>query len=84
MGYREFNVGIEYDGAQHWTDPVQRQGDIDRQAALAEHGWLIVRVSAEMLRYREATMIGRVLDAMRAAGWTASRNLTTPRRRVAS
>ncbi|BBY33171.1 hypothetical protein BST33_16430 [Mycolicibacter minnesotensis] len=84
MGYREFNVGIEYDGAQHWTDPVQRQGDIDRQAALAEHGWLIVRVSAEMLRYREATMIGRVLDAMRAAGWTASRNLTTPRRCVAS
>lgn len=84
MGYRDLKVGIEYDGPQHWTDPKQRQRDIDRQVALAEQGWLIVRVSWDMLRYREATLIGRVRDAMRAAGWPASRNLPTPPRRVVS
>lgn len=87
MGYRDLKVGIEYDGRQHWTDPVQRQDDIDRHVALADQGWLIVRVSAEMLRYREATVIGRVMQAMYAAGWDgrrASRDLATPRRCVAS
>lgn len=87
MGYREFKVGIEYDGPQHWTDPKQRQRDIDRQVALAAAGWVIIRVSSELLRYREATVIGRTVEAMRAAGWrgpAASRNLPTPPPRVAS
>lgn len=87
MGYRELRVGIEYDGPQHWTDPKQRQRDIDRQAALAELGWVIIRVSAELLRYRRATLIARVQDAMRVAGWPgrgANRNLATHPPRVAS
>ncbi|TDH55057.1 DUF559 domain-containing protein [Mycobacterium eburneum] len=87
MGYRELKVGIEYDGPQHWTDPKQRQRDIDRQVALAALGWVIIRVSADLLRYREATFVGRVEDAMYAAGWpgrAASGNLPTPARRVAS
>jgi hypothetical protein len=32
MGYEDFKVGIEYDGAQHWTDPARRAFDIDRHA----------------------------------------------------
>ncbi len=24
MGWEEWNVGVEFDGAQHWTDPMQR------------------------------------------------------------
>ncbi|MEZ0363555.1 endonuclease domain-containing protein [Mycobacterium sp. pUA109] len=87
MGYRELKVGIEYDGPQHWTDPKQRQRDIDRQAALLALGWVIIRVTAELLRYREATFIARVDTAMCAAGWAgppASGTLATLRRRVAS
>ncbi|MGB3333856.1 MAG: hypothetical protein WBA79_13710 [Mycobacterium sp.] len=87
MGYRQLKVGIEYDGEQHWTDPAQRQRDIDRHWALAALGWVIIRVSAELLRYRRATLIGRVEDAMLAAGWArtgASVNLATTPRRVAS
>lgn len=87
MGYRSLKVGIEYDGPQHWTDPAQRQRDIDRHAALLALGWVIIRVTAGMLRRREATFIGRVEDAMYAAGWprrAASGNLTTARQRVAS
>jgi hypothetical protein len=69
MGYEELRVGIEYDGPQHWTDAEQRDRDIDRYSALLDLGWVIVRVSSELLRYREATFITRVFAAMQAAGW---------------
>lgn len=87
MGYRDLRVGVEYDGPQHWTDPKQRQRDIDRHVALVALGWVIIRVSAELLRYREATFIGRVEDAMYAAGWTGRRTTAkspTRDQRVAS
>ncbi|OBI86129.1 endonuclease domain-containing protein [Mycobacterium asiaticum] len=69
MGYRELRVGIEYDGPQHWTDATQHARDIDRQAALVDLGWTIVRVSGDLLRYRRGTFIARVVAAMQAAGW---------------
>ena len=69
MGYRELRVGIEYDGPQHWTDPLQRDRDIDRYTALLDLGWTIIRVSSELLRYRQGTFVARVVAAMRTAGW---------------
>lgn len=75
MGYEELLVGVEYDGPQHWTDPEQRRRDIERANALLDLGWTIIRVSSELLRYRRATFIGRVIDAMQAAGWRPSRPL---------
>ncbi|OBF54199.1 hypothetical protein A5787_05315 [Mycobacterium sp. 852002-50816_SCH5313054-b] len=87
MGYRELHVGIEYDGPQHWTDPAQRQRDIDRHAALLDLGWSIIRVSSDLLRYRQGTLVVRVVAAMRAAGWRPSppRVQSAPlQRRVAS
>jgi hypothetical protein len=68
MGWEEFLVGVEFDGAQHWTDPAQRTWDIDRLAKLEALGWRIVRVSANLLRHRPAVLIARVIDALRAAG----------------
>ena len=67
-GWPEWKVGVEYDGAQHWTNPVIRARDIDRQAELEALGWRLVRVSAEMLRYRPHTVASRTRDAIRAAG----------------
>jgi very-short-patch-repair endonuclease len=64
MAYDEVKVGIEYDGSQHWTDPAVRQRDIDKQFALTELGWLIVRVSRDLLRYRRATYVARVATAL--------------------
>ncbi len=61
MGYRELMVGIEFDGAQHWTDPAQRTADIDRYAELASLGWRIVRVSSDLLRYRPEVVVARVV-----------------------
>jgi Protein of unknown function (DUF559) len=68
MGYRQFKVAIEFDGAQHWTDPAQRTADIDRYAELGALGWLIVRVSGDLLRYRPEVIVVRVCAALREAG----------------
>jgi hypothetical protein len=68
MGYREPKVAIEFDGAQHWTDPVRRTADIDRHAELAALGWRIVRVSSDLLRYRPDVIVARVCLALRQAG----------------
>jgi hypothetical protein len=69
MGWREWKVGVEYDGPQHWTSPEQHARDIDRLADLAAQGWQIIRVSRDLLRFRPHVFLARVRDAMRAAGW---------------
>jgi very-short-patch-repair endonuclease len=68
MGWEEWKVGVEFDGAHHWTDPKQRTHDIDRLAELDARGWIIIRVSADLLRYRPEVVIERVRRALRAAG----------------
>ncbi|HUO39118.1 MAG TPA: hypothetical protein VMU34_15355, partial [Mycobacterium sp.] len=70
MGWEEYLLGVEFDGAQHWTDPAQRTKDIDRRAALGACGWTIIHVSSDLLRYRLGTLVCRVDSALRAAGWT--------------
>lgn len=67
MGWRKWKVAVEYDGVQHWTDGRQRSWDIDRIAILDSIGWVIIRVSADMLR-RPEVIIERVTAKLRAAG----------------
>lgn len=69
MGWDEFKVGVEFDGAQHWTDPAQRTRDIDRLAELEARGWSIVRVSADLLRHRADVVVARTRSALLAAGY---------------
>ncbi|WIM88727.1 DUF559 domain-containing protein [Candidatus Mycobacterium wuenschmannii] len=68
MGWSEWKVGIEYDGAQHWTDPWVRSSDIDRSAELQSRGWILIRVSADLLRYRPDVVVSRVRAALRERG----------------
>lgn len=68
MGYPEWKVGVEYDGPQHWTDPDVRNRDIEKQAKLDALCWRIIRVNADMLRFRRAVIISRTRNALRAAG----------------
>ncbi len=68
MGWPAWKVGVEYDGVQHWTDPRVRDRDINRQAELERLGWRIIRVSADLLRYRERVIVDRVQAALNAAG----------------
>jgi very-short-patch-repair endonuclease len=68
MGWDDWLVAVEYDGIQHWADPGVRTNDIDWQAEAEDLGWRVVRVSADMLRYRRATIVARTRTALRAAG----------------
>ncbi|MEU0494859.1 DUF559 domain-containing protein [Mycobacterium sp. NPDC006124] len=68
-GWRDWLVGVEYDGAQHWTDPRQRRRDIDRIAELEALGWRIVRVGSDMVRNRPHVIVDRTLAALRTAGY---------------
>lgn len=68
LGWPEWKVIVEYDGEQHWTDPVQRSRDIDRIAELEALGWRIVRVSSELLCNRPHVVLTRVRGQLRAAG----------------
>ena len=67
MGYEAYKVGVEYDGIHHWS-PRELAYDIDRHAKLQARGWRIVRVSAELLRYRPHTIVTRTCHALAAAG----------------
>ncbi|OBA73884.1 hypothetical protein A5641_04215 [Mycobacterium sp. 1554424.7] len=68
MGWEDWKVGVEFDGAQHWTDPARRTWDIDRLAELEARGWAIIRVSADLLRYRPHVVVARTRSALLAAG----------------
>jgi Protein of unknown function (DUF559) len=67
MGWREWKVAVEYDGIQHWADRRQRAWDIDRIAILEAMGWVVIRVSAEMMT-RPHVILERVRAKLRAAG----------------
>ncbi|MFD3705225.1 endonuclease domain-containing protein [Nocardia sp. NPDC058658] len=68
MGWERWRVAVEYDGAQHWTDTRQRTEDIDRHAALSDHGWQIIRVGADLLRNRPHILLDRVHTALASRG----------------
>jgi hypothetical protein len=68
MGWPRWKVGVQYDGIQHWTDPHRRTRDIDQDVEYRALGWRMVRVGADLLRYRGPTVIERVGTALRAAG----------------
>ncbi|MGK8520870.1 type IV toxin-antitoxin system AbiEi family antitoxin [Nocardia asteroides] len=68
MGWRRWRVGVEYDGAHHWTDRDQRAWDIDRTAALEFLGWTLIRVSSALLTTRPHTITTRTRAALRRHG----------------
>lgn len=66
MGWRDYLVGVEFDGAHHWTDSKRRTWDIDRLARLQELGWVMVRVSSGLLHHRPQVFLARVASALLA------------------
>lgn len=67
LGWPEWKVAVEYDGVQHWSSAHQRTWDIERIALLEAAGWVVVRVSAQMLM-RPELVVDRVRAKLRAAG----------------
>lgn len=68
MAYDEVKVAIEYDGPQHWTDSAVRQHDIDKEFEMTALGWFTIRAGRDLLKYRRATYIARVANALRERG----------------
>ncbi len=68
MGWPEWRVGVDFDGAHHWTDPRQRSRDIERYAKLPELGWADIRVSGDMLHNNPQVVLERVGAALLARG----------------
>ncbi len=64
MGWPEYRVAVEFDGAQHWTNPEQRDRDIERHAALEAQRWIVIRVSAGLLHSHRAGFLDRVQAAL--------------------
>jgi hypothetical protein len=69
MGWAQWKVGVDFEGAHHWTDPKQRSWDVERYARLPELGWIDVRVTSGMLHNRRRTFLDRVGTALMARGW---------------
>lgn len=67
MGWRHWKVAVEYDGIQHWENARQRSWDIERIAILDSMGWIVIRVSAAMVK-TPAVFLGRVAAALRGRG----------------
>lgn len=68
MGWCEYGVGVDFDGAQHWTDPRRRSWDVERYARLPELGWIDIRVTAGMLHNRRSAFFDRVGAALMSRG----------------
>lgn len=68
LGWPQWRVAVEYDGAWHWEKTGQRGYDIVRHERLTALGWRVVRVTADQLRDEPAAVIARIATALRAAG----------------
>ena len=68
MGWPEYKVGVEFEGAHHWSDPTQRSWDVDRFAGLPELGWIDIRLTSGILHNRPQSFLDRVAAALVSRG----------------
>ena len=68
MGWREYLVGVDFEGAHHWTDPRQRRWDVERYTRLPELGWTDFRVTSGMVHRTPRVILNRVGAALMARG----------------
>lgn len=64
--YRRWGVVVEYDGEVHASRRV-RHSDAARRTLLREHGWHVVEIVADDLRFPERA-VGKVRRALSLAG----------------
>ena len=67
MGWKDYQVAVEYDGDQHQTDRWRYVKDIRRLETLERLGWLVIRVVAEHL---SVDIVRRVWQALQSRGLT--------------
>src|SRR6185312_7307120 len=68
MGWREYLVGADFEGAHHWTSSKQRNWDVERYTRLSELGWTDIRLTSGMLHNQPKLFLSRVGAALTARG----------------
>ena len=68
IGWPEYRVGVDFEGKHHWTDPRQRDWDVERYAKLPELGWIDIRATARILHNRRQDFFDRVGAALISRG----------------
>ena len=68
MGWSEYLVGVDFEGAHHWTSPKTRTWDVERYHRLLELGWNDIRVTSGILHNTPQRFLDRVGAALIARG----------------
>ncbi|ORW91360.1 hypothetical protein [Mycolicibacter terrae] len=68
IGWEDYLVGVDFEGAHHWTDPMQRQHDAERYYVLPELGWIDLRLTARRLHHSPGVFLERVGAALISRG----------------
>ena len=68
LGWRDYLVGVDFEGAHHWTDPRQRRRDAEHYTRLPELGWTDYRVTSGMVHNSPRALLNRVGAALIARG----------------
>ncbi len=68
MGWPEYLVGVDFEGAHHWLDPRQRERDAERHYVLGELGWIDLRLTSRRLHNRPGVFLERVGAALTRRG----------------
>lgn len=76
LGYREYLLAAEYDGAGHRASDEQWGKDLQRREVVATDGWLSTVFLKEDVYRQPSRTVRRVHDALRSRGW---RGQLTPR-----
>ncbi|WP_067970157.1 hypothetical protein [Mycolicibacter icosiumassiliensis] len=64
MGWKEHLVGVDFEGAHHWTDPQQRERDAERYNTLLERGWIDIKLTSRTLHMTPDRFLDRVGAAL--------------------
>jgi hypothetical protein len=68
MGWRDYLVGVDFEGAHHYTNPRQRHWDAERFTRLPELGWTDFRVTSGMVQHGWRLLLDRIGAALVARG----------------
>ncbi len=60
LQYRELKIAIQYEGDHHRTSRRQWKRDIQRDEAMSDDGWEIIRVTSDDVFYRHRLFVHRV------------------------
>jgi hypothetical protein len=68
MGWEEWLVGVDFEGAHHWSNPKQRSRDVLRYADLPNLGWNDIRLTSGILHNSPKAFLDRVGAALISRG----------------